>query len=105
MKHVCNNCQMTFGKPYIELDENGDEQYDLCPFCKSDDFREVNSYALTEEQKDVMAEEYHKCTQSPHYFATKYLRIKTNNGWKKFETPLSEQQFNSFFETWQKPLK
>ncbi len=48
-------------------------------------------------KKDL--EEYQKCIDSPYYFATKYLTIKSkiSDDVIPFKTKLSEQDFNNIF--------
>jgi hypothetical protein len=41
-------------------------------------------------------EEIKKCSQSPYYFATKYLKCKTHDGEIPFITALSEKEFNKY---------
>jgi DNA-directed RNA polymerase subunit RPC12/RpoP len=36
--YLCNQCGRTFNSPKNITDEQGDEQYESCPHCDSDDF-------------------------------------------------------------------
>jgi len=38
----CNDCNHYFETPKVVTDEEGDEQYDLCPKCESDNFKTIN---------------------------------------------------------------
>lgn len=38
--YQCNNCEKTFQEPFIQIDDENDEQYDLCPYCFFDDVEE-----------------------------------------------------------------
>jgi len=42
-------------------------------------------------------EEYKKCMDSPHYFATKYVMIKTEKGCIPFTSRFTEKEFNKAF--------
>ena len=50
------------------------------------------------EDKLNLAEEYLKIKESPYYFATKYLKIKTDEGLIDFTTRHSEEEFNNIFK-------
>lgn len=42
--------------------------------------------------------ELKKCIESPYYFATNYLLIKTPLGYQAFITKYSEKEFNNFYK-------
>lgn len=49
------------------------------------------------------SEEMQKCIDSPYYFCTNYLLIKTSdNKLVKFTTRLSEEQFNNLIKLYTK---
>lgn len=45
-----------------------------------------------------MNTELEKCKNSPYYFVTNYLYIKTAEGLKKFTTRLTEKEFNDIVQ-------
>jgi len=52
-----------------------------------------------EDKIEQINKEINKCKESPYYFATKYLTIKTNKGnIVPFTTLMSEQEFNDLFK-------
>jgi hypothetical protein len=54
---------------------------------------------MTEKETQLnIAKELEKCKNSPYYFATTYLTVKTPMGVKPYQTVLTEEEFNKRFK-------
>ena len=51
--------------------------------------------------QEEVKEEILKCKNNPHYFATKYIKVKNHLGKDvPFSTPLCEEDFNEMMNDW-----
>ena len=60
--YQCNSCGHKFDRPNVVTDESGDEQYDQCPNCSSDDFINLDELRKDDAINDVLVTE--KCIAS-----------------------------------------